>query len=147
MEALYYEDFEVGAEQDTPGRVVTQADIEAFADVSGDRNPLHLDEAYAAESVFGGLVAHGILGLAVVTGLMNRSRLTAGTLVAFLGLDWSFKRPIRPGDEVSVRMRVAEKRETRSADRGLVKLALELRNQADKVVQSGTFSLLVKRKE
>ncbi|MDE3156785.1 MAG: MaoC family dehydratase N-terminal domain-containing protein, partial [Acidobacteriota bacterium] len=95
---LYFEDFTSGRRFETPGRLVTDEDIAAFAAVSGDRNPLHVDEAYAKTTAFGGRVAHGALGLAVATGLFSQLGITAGTLVALVGVDWNFRAPIRPGD-------------------------------------------------
>jgi acyl dehydratase len=146
MDATSFERLQAGALLgETARRVVSDADIRSFAELSGDRNPLHLDDAFAAGSVFGRRVAHGILGLAVASGLLNQSRLTADVLVAFLGLEWSFREPLEPGDAVRVRVSVAGKRATRDAARGLLRLRLELLNQRDSVVQEGVFTLLVKR--
>src|SRR5512142_1896072 len=133
MASLWFEDFQVGAERVTDTRPVTDADIRAFADVSGDHNPLHLDDDFAAEGPFGRRIAHGLLGLVAASGLMNASGLTAETLVAFLGLEWAFRRPLFPGDVMRVRMRVAGKRPTRDPGRGLVKLELAVLNQEDDV--------------
>jgi acyl dehydratase len=124
---------------------VEQPDIEAFAEVSGDRNPLHLDETYAAGSVFGGRVAHGVLGLAVATGLVNRMGLTRGTLVALLGVRWDFRAPIRPGDAVRVRLRVAEARPSRNGRQGVVRLETMLLNHRDERVQEGEMTMLIRR--
>jgi acyl dehydratase len=142
----YWEDLAPGARFRTGNRVVTQADVEAFAAVSGDANPLHLDEGYASRSVFGRRVAHGALGLAVATGLINRSGLTRGTLVAFLGLSWDFVAPLYPGTEVSVELEVTSRRETSRPERGLVVLAASLVDGAGEVVQGGELRLLVRRR-
>ncbi len=144
MPALWFEDFQVGAQATTPARTITAADITAFAEVSGDRNPLHLDEEYAAGGPFGRTVAHGLLGLAAASGLMEQSGFTAGTLVAFLGLEWSFRKPLFPGDAVRVHMRVAQKRATRDPSQGLVKLQLTVLNEADEATQEGSFTVLVR---
>ena len=144
MPALWFEDFQVGAEATTSLRTITAGDIVAFAEVSGDRNPLHLDEAYAAAGPFGRIVAHGLLGLAAASGLMEQSGFTAGTLVAFLGLEWSFRNPIYPEDVLRVRMRVAQTRATRDPAHGLVKLGLTVLNQADETAQEGSFTVLVR---
>lgn len=144
-EGLFFEDFDVGRTYRTGTRVVTQADVEAFADVSGDRNPLHLDEAYAAGSVFGGRVAHGVLGLAVATGLLNQRGLTRGTLVALVGVSWDFVGPLHPGTEVRVELEVASCRETQRRDRGLVVLDAELVG-GGVTIQRGELRLLVKRR-
>lgn len=147
MASLWFEDFEQGAEKVTAEHTVTDGDIVAFANVTGDHNPLHLDDDYASAGPFGRRIAHGLLGLAIATGLMQQSGLTAETLVAFLGLEWAFRRPLFPGDTMRVRMRVANKRPTRDPGRGLVKLELAVLNQEDDVAQEGTFTVLVRRRE
>ena len=144
--SLHYEDLEPGRRFVTGYRTVTQADVEAFAEVSGDRNRLHLDASYAADSVFGRRVAHGVLGLAVTTGLINGSGLTRGTLVAFAGLEWSFVRPLFPDTEVHVELEVKSRRESSRADRGLVRLWARL-VAGSEVLQEGELRMLVRRRE
>lgn len=142
-QGLFYEDFDEGRTFRTGSRVLTVADIEAFAEVSGDRNPLHLDPEYAAGSVFGGRVAHGVLGLAVATGLLNAAGLTRGTLVAFLGLTWDFLGPLYPDSEVRLELEVGSRRLTSEGDRGVVELRAKLL-AAGEVVQGGDLKLLVR---
>lgn len=146
MEGLWFEDFAAGGEWETEARAVTGDDVDAFAALSGDRNPLHLDDAFARSAGFGGRIAHGVLGLAVATGLLNRLGLTRGTLVALLGVTWDFRRPVRPGDVLRARLRVAGRRETSHPDRGIVRLEARLANQAGEVAQEGELRLLVRRK-
>jgi len=142
---LYWEAFEPGRRFETARRRIEASDVDSFAEVTGDRNPLHLDEAYARAGVFGERVAHGLLGTSVAAGLLNQSGLTRGTLVAFLGLSWDFVAPIRLGTEVGLRLRVAGARATSKPDRGLVELGAELVDAAGNVLQRGTFKLLVRR--
>jgi acyl dehydratase len=144
-EGLHYEDFHEGRRFRAGARAITEADIEAFAAVSGDRNPLHLDDEYAGTSVFGRRVAHGALGLAVATGLLNALGLTRGTLVAFLGLTWDFVAPLYPGTEVWLRLAVASRRSTSVPDRGLVVLDAELVGGGE-VIQRGKLKLLVRKR-
>lgn len=77
---------------------VDDARIEAFADVSGDRNPVHLDDAYAAGTRFGGRVAHGMLTAAFFSGLLANDLPGPGTI--YLGQTLRFTAPVRPGDDV-----------------------------------------------
>lgn len=146
MEPHWFEDFDDALAFETPARVIADADIRAWAELVGDRNPLHLDDAYAAGTVFGGRIAPGLLGTAVASGLLNQSGLTAGTLVAFLGLEWRYRRPIRPGTAVRLRCGLLEARSSADPGRGVVRLALALLDDADEVVQDGTFTMLVKRR-
>jgi acyl dehydratase len=141
---LSYEELEPGRKFRTGRRRVTQADVTAFAAVSGDHNPLHLDEAYAGGSVFGRRVAHGVLGLAVATGLINELGLTRGTLVAFLGVSWDFVAPLLPDSEVEVELAVESRRETSRPGRGLVVMRAALMWEGS-VVQEGEMRFLVKR--
>lgn len=144
VEPHHYEDFRAGAEYRTALRTIDDASIRAFADLSGDDNPLHLDDEYAATTAYKGRIAHGILGLAVATGLVADTHLTRGTLVAFVGLEWDFRAPLRPGDRVTAQVRVSEKRRTSRGDRGLVRLAVKLADQRGEVVQEGTWTILVR---
>lgn len=86
-------------------RVVTIADIEAFAAVSGDRNPVHLDEEFAKSTRFKGRIAHGMLGASFISTVLASQLPGAGTI--YLGQTLSFKRPVRPGDKVEARVTVA----------------------------------------
>lgn len=140
-----FDEFTPGREFDAGRRVVSDADVAAFAELSGDRNPLHLDDASARETPFGGRIAHGVLGVAIATGLLSQAGLTAGTLIALLELRWTFRAPIRPGDTVRARVRVADRRPASRPDRGLVRFAVELRNQRDELVQEGELTELITR--
>jgi len=83
---------------------VDDARIEAFADVSGDRNPVHLDDAYAAGTRFGGRVAHGMLTAAFFSGLLANDLPGPGTI--YLGQQLRFTAPVRPGDDVRCEVEV-----------------------------------------
>jgi len=143
---MYFEEFEQREEFITGERVVSEADVRAFADLSGDRNSIHLDPAAATAAGFEGPIAHGALGLALATGLASQLGLTKGTLVALVGVNWRFRGPIYLGDRVTLRLRVASRRATGNPARGLVTLAAELRNQRGEVVQDGEFVELIAKR-
>lgn len=86
-------------------RTVTAADIQAFADVSGDHNPVHLDEAYAAATPFKGRIAHGMLSAAWISALLAGELPGPGAI--YLSQSLVFKRPVRIGDAVTVTLTVA----------------------------------------
>lgn len=142
----YFEDIAVGAEFLSPGRTVTEADIVAFAGLSGDYNVLHTDAEFMRTSIFGERIAHGLLGLSIQSGLGTRAMSRPFATLAFLGIRWRFKAPIKIGDTIKVRIRVADKRETSKPDRGIVVLQRTVVNQREEVVQEGEADLMVERR-
>lgn len=146
MSGRFFEDFQVGERFTSGERTLTEEDIVSFADLSGDRHALHLDEEYAKTGPFGGRVAHGLLGLSLASGLWVQLGLLDKTIIAFLGLEWKFLAPVRIGDRVRVVVSMLEKKETRRSDRGVIRLAAALLNQKDEAVQEGTWTMLVRRR-
>ncbi len=140
-----FDAFAVGAKFRTPGRTITEADIGAFAGLTGDYNPVHTDEVFAAATEFGGRVAHGPMGIGLVFGLASRLDLIDGTVIALLGVTWEFRAPIRAGDTVAALIEVTEMRDTRRADRGLLTWGITVDNQNGVVTQTGTARLLMRR--
>ena len=147
MPPLYFEDVEVGFRFETPSRTVTDADLVAFAGVSGDFNPLHTDAVFAAGSIFGGRIAHGALVLSLATGLRQRVGLFDGTLMGLLEIrSWRFVTPVRIGDTIRVVTEVVELRPTSKPDRGVMVQRVEVWNQDDAVVQTGELVALLRRR-
>ena len=146
MGALYYEDYHLGQEFVTKSRTVTEADVVNFAALSWDTNALHTDAEFAKKTPFGERIAHGMLGIVIHSGLSQMLGIMEGTLLAFLGMTWSFLLPIKIGDTVHVVQRVKEMRETSKADRGLITFEKELVNQRGEIVQKGTTTVLLARK-
>ena len=138
-----YEQFAPGATHETPGRQLTEADIGAFADLTGDDNALHMDAAYAAACGYGGVITHGPMIVGIAFGLA--APLLSYAVVALLDMHWTFKRAVWPGDTVTVLVRVTDRSPSRRPDRGLVTLALDILNQHRDVVQTATVKLLVRR--
>ena len=143
----YFEDIQVGDEYESPGRTVTEADIVAFAGLSGDYNVLHTDAEYMKTSIFGERIAHGLLGLSISSGLGSRAIVRPFATIAFLGLRWRFKGPIKIGDTIKVRMRVSDKKETSKPDRGIVTIQRSVVNQRGEVVQEGDTELMIERRK
>jgi acyl dehydratase len=145
---LYYEDVQVGSVFATRRRTITEADVVNFAGVSGDFNPLHMDAEFARESVFGRRVAHGVLGLAVATGLRQGLGLFDGTLMGLLEIrSWRFHAPVFIGDTLRVETEITDLRPTSKPDRGIVVQRISVRNQDDVLAQEGEFVALLKRRE
>jgi len=80
---LYLEDFEIGKVYESCGRTITESDVVNFAGLSGDFNPLHMDEEFGKNNMFGKRVAHGMLGPVIMTGLSNQTGLFEGTTIVY----------------------------------------------------------------
>jgi len=139
----YFEEFALGQTLSSPARTVTEADIVAFAALSGDWNAIHTDAEYAATTPYGQRIAHGLLGLSVASGLAVRAGLIEGTVRAFVGLEWKFKGPVFVGDTIALRAEVTRLRAMPSMGAGLVTLGVRVVNQRNETVQEGDWSLLI----
>lgn len=149
VDVLYFEDLHVGMATRSPARTVTEADIVSFAGLSGDFNALHTDAAAAADTAFGQRVAHGLLGVAIASGLFTRTPLSQalqGSLVAMLGIDWRFERPILIGSTIHVEAEIVEIRPTRRPEQGLVVLERSVLDETGTRLQQGTTPMLVARR-
>ena len=142
----YFEEFAVGERFVTRGRTITEADIVAFAALTGDYNPLHVDAEFGKTTQFGERIAHGMLGASYAVGLIAALGLTEGTVIAIVNMTWDFTAPIRIGDTIHVDQTVKSMRETKKADRGIIIFEVNLINQRGEVVQKGERVLLVSRK-
>ena len=141
-----WDELAVGQEFWTGGRTVTEGDVLAFSGLTGDFNPLHVDEEFARTSPFGTRVPHGPLIHDMYLGLLDRLGLVAGTAMAFLELRWKFLAPVLVGDTVHARVVVGAKREVSKPDRGIVTFAVTLFNQRGEPVQEGEHLLLLARR-
>ncbi|GIK86546.1 MAG: MaoC family dehydratase [Betaproteobacteria bacterium] len=143
-----YEDLHVGLAFRSPGRTIGEADITAFAGLTGDYSELHTSDVYAQASQFGRRVAHGMLGLAFAHGLMwPRTGELRETAIAFLGItDWKFVGPIFVGDTIFVNYRLAELRDSRSRPtQAIATFDVSLVKQDGTEVQRGRKVLLVSK--
>lgn len=146
--AWWFEECRVGRTASSPGRTMTEADVVAFAGLTGDWHPLHTDAVHAAASEFGQRIAHGLLGLGVAIGLLARCGLVEPAVLALLGVDeWRFSAPIRLGETIHARASVQAARPSRSKpDRGIVTLTVEVVRADGVVAQQGQVTLLVARR-
>jgi len=116
VQGLYFEDLSVGQSAELT-RVASAAVVDAFAEISGDDNPIHLDDAYAKTTSFGGRIAHGMLAAAYVSAVLGTKLPGPGAI--YLNQSLRFRRPVRLGDEVTARVTVT----TLDAQRGQVTLS------------------------
>ena len=144
---LFWEDFEIGKSYQTRGRTITEADIVNYAGLSGDYNEIHVNAEKAGRTIFGKRIAHGLLGLAICSGLLQHLSIYNNNLIAFLSVSWNFREPIFIGDTVYAIQTVKSKSETKNMTRGIVIMETKLLNQQGKIVQEGDRTLMIKRKE
>ena len=116
---------------------ITEADIEAFAEVTGDHNPIHLDEEFAKTTRFGRRIAHGMLTASLISSVLANKLPGEGSV--YLGQSLQFVAPVFPGDEVTARVTVKEVRD----DKPILKLDTICVNQRDETVIRGEATVLV----
>lgn len=140
-----FDEFSVGQRFETPSRTITEGDIGTFAGLTGDYNPVHTDEVFAAATGFGGRIAHGPMGIGIAFGLASRLDLIDGTVVALLGVTWDFKAPMRPGSTIRALIEVVETRNVSNPTHGLLGLSITLVDEAGKPLQEGSARLLMRK--
>ncbi len=145
---LYYEDMPIGRKFISKARPLSQAEVDRFAELTGDLNRLHIDEEYARKTVFGGRIAHGLLVLSFAIGLWYDMDVTRDSLVALLGIDKvAFRAPARPGDKLHLISRVQSRRLSKSnPGAGIVVLDDAVANELGSEVMEFERVLLVKRR-
>lgn len=119
-------------------RSFTEEDVLAFARLTGDTNPLHLDEVYAQDTPFGSRIVHGLLTASLVSALLGTELPGPGAI--YLEQNLRFLKPVYPGDTITATVQVTAYR----ADKGLVTLKTECCNQGGELVLTGEAVLLVR---
>ena len=117
-------------------KTIEQADIHGFADVTGDHNPVHVDEAFAQTTRFGRTIAHGMLSASLISAVLANKLPGAGSI--YLGQTLQFVAPVFPGDQITARVTVTAIRE----DKPIVKLETICLNQRGEVVIRGEATVL-----
>ncbi len=146
MRGLYFDDFEEGREFFSASRTITEADVMNFAGVSGDFNPLHTDETFAARTPVKTRIAHGMLTMAVATGLANQMGIFEGTTLALMQQTIRYKGMVRFGDTIHLVMTVKARKESKSPKRGVVTFDVLIANQDDEPIVESEWVLMMSRK-
>ena len=144
---LYFEEFSVGQKLTTEKRTVTEDDIMTFARVSGDDNRIHTDAEFSKTTIFGKQVAHGLLGLAIASGLAWRTGILDGTVIAFREVkEWKFIKPVFIGDNIYVELETIETKALPRIGGGSVTITLEVKNQNEEICHRGIWTVLMMSK-
>jgi len=145
-QGLTFEAHAIGAVYRTLGRTVSETDIVTFVNLCGFTEPLFMDMEYVArESVFKRRAAPGALTFALSEGLIMQTGLIHGTGMAYLGGEIRVVAPVLEGDTLRVEVEVADKRETKKADRGIVTYRHRVLNQRDELVLEGRIQRMIRR--
>ena len=132
--------FNIGDSAEITKRI-TEADIEMFAQVSGDRNPIHLDDKFAKTSRFGRRIAHGMLTASLISAVLANELPGEGSV--YLDQSLQFVAPVFPGDDVTARVTVKKIRK----DKPIVKLETICLNQNEEIVVRGEATVLVSKRK
>ncbi|ACT58674.1 MaoC family dehydratase [Hirschia baltica] len=130
-----YEELEIGMSHENE-HLVTEQDVMDFARVSGDFNPLHVDEEYAKTTVFGTRIAHGALTASFISAILGNDLPGPGAI--FTEMNMRFKRPVKIGSKVLVRAEVSEKQDRLNRVTLAVKCSVD-----DKIVIQGEAKVMV----
>jgi acyl dehydratase len=138
---LYFSEFALGQTFTSGGRTLTEADVVAFAGLSGDYNPLHTDAVFAASTRFGQRIAHGLLAGSISTGLGASLGIFEGTTLALMKQEFEYKAPIFFGDTIRLRLTVESLTPSSKGGKGVVVLRSEILKQDDSLAVTGTWTV------
>lgn len=144
---IYFEDIEIDKEIYTARRTILDCDVINFAGLSGDYNPLHIDDEYAKTNIFGKRIAHGALGIAIMTGQVNQLGIFEGTTIALLEITNKFKNPIMIGSTVHTLIIPRKKIPTKNPSRGIVEYDVLLVSNEGKVLIEANWVLMMARRD
>lgn len=134
---MKFEQLQIGM-SDSTSKLITEQDILTFAELSTDKNPLHIDPVAASKGMFGRQVAHGILVSGLISAVLGTKLPGEGSV--YLGQDLKFKRPVFIGDIITAKAEIIELRE----DKHIVILKTTCTNQDGVVVIDGQATIMVK---
>ena len=141
-------DVEIG-EQTTFSKTITEADVALFSAISGDFDPIHVNEDFAQGTFFKKRIAHGLLVLSVASGLFTQCTMNLSikeNLIALMDMKWRFLKPVFIGDTIHLDIEIIEKKETSKDDRGIIVMKRTVLNQNNEAVQQGDVMLMMRRK-
>ncbi|MCU1614394.1 MAG: Acyl dehydratase [Frankiales bacterium] len=140
---MFFEDFRVGQVFHSPPHVITEEALLQFAEVSGDKAPLHVDADYAAGTQFGQRLVHGPYGLARFFGALHDLHIVDQTVIGLLDTNWRYLKPAFVGDSLTFDITITRCRRTSAGDQGVVNRHVLLKREDGTVLQEGTTAFLV----
>lgn len=141
---IWFEDFIPGAVLESAPRRITEEDIDRYAELTGERHPVHMDAGFARAAGFRGRIAHGLFALALIEGLKAQLGGFERSVIASLGWDRvRFTAPLEPGDEVHLKLELLEKRSSSKPGRGIATERGSLVKADGTVVVSGDHVVIL----
>ncbi len=148
MTGYYFEDFRTGQTFESGGRTITETDLTMFSMISGDWNPIHADMEFSKSTRYGQRVVHGVLGIAVSTGMMHEMGIFHDSVIAMLGYrNWNFRAPLLVNDTIHLKLSILSTTLGKSGKNGKISRRFELINQRGEIVQEGEGDVLVLTRE
>ena len=145
--AMYLEDLAPGQVFTSSARTITETDLTMFAMLSGDWNPVHVDEEFARATPYGRRLVHGLYGPAIMTGMMQQLGIFDGSAIAMLNVrELNFRLPLLVGDTVHLRLEILSTRTTKDGARGVVGRRFHLVKHGGEVAQEMLSDVLVRRR-
>lgn len=141
---LYLEDFSEGKEFMTSRRTILDSDVINFACLTGDFNPIHIDDITAEKGPFKKRIAHGMLGVAIVNGQLNQLGIFEGTTIAKMEDTNKYKAPLFIGDTVSTLIKITNIKPSSKGGKGVVSFDTYLINQRGETITESSNVVLVK---
>ena len=142
---LKFDDWKVGFSYDTPARTITEADVVNFSCLSGDFNPIHINDEFAKKTPNGGRIAHGALVFAISSGLRNQTGYGEGTTIAVIDTLTTYKAPTHIGDTIYCHVEVVEQIPSKNPGRGISKQISSTINQKGEVVCEQHMTIMYRR--
>jgi len=147
VEQIWFQDFTPGTVLTSKARRITLDDIDAYARLTGENHPVHMDDEFAREAGFEGRITHGLFNLALIEGLKAELGCFERSVIASLGwTDIRFSAPVYPGEEVHLRLELISKRPTSKPGRGLAtERGILLKADGTEIVRGDHLVLLLGR--
>lgn len=146
--AKYFEDLTVGMQLKTQGRTVTHTDGLLWSMFTGDMNPMHVDEVFAAEhGLFGGRFPPGLMVVAIATGLQERLGFLAGTGLAIVRHEINYRKVVLAGDTVHVELEVTGTKRHATKPRGTVTMEFRIVTQKGETAVDGEWVVIIKARD
>ncbi len=142
MAGRWFSEFEVGQVFESGARAVSEGDVMQFAELSGDNNPLHVDDDFAKKTPFGQRIAHGMLAASISTGQGQETGIFEGTTLALMEQSFRYKAPLFFGESIRLRLEVTETKPSSKGGKGVVTFSANVLKGEDTVVVEGTWVVL-----